>query len=629
MRSLVALFCRFERLCFGPTRQTFFFATTYPRIATHGWIAHYSYRAMIKRILLFVIMSLSASSAQSQPIYDIIIYGGTSAGIAAGIQAERDGRSVIVLEPTKHIGGLTTGGLGQTDIGNKQVIGGISREFYRNIRAYYQDPANWKWQEPENYKDNGQTRTDPNEDAKWTFEPSAAQQVMAEMIAEAQLNVKTDQRLRRDGSGVIKDGTRIRGIVMEDGTIYHGSIFIDATYEGDLLAEAGVGFCVGRESNSAYGETLNGAQPADYAPTLRGQYFATSEDLASIKSQSSPFLKKGLISVNAHNHQLMPGLDPYIVPGDPSSGLLPGIDPEPMAVPGTGDHRVQAYNYRVTLSNHPDNRIPIEKPANYDPLNYELLLRHLAAHDEEEWPNVWINSPMPNRKTDTNNGGGFSTNLIGQNWHWSEASYEEREAYAVRLREHILGLLWTLQNHPDIRQDFRDWVGEWGLPKDEYTANGHFSPQVYVREGRRMIGELIITQHHCEGLQVEPDIVGMAAYGMDSHHVRRYVSDEGFVRNEGNVQGHVTAPYGISYRALLPKKKQVDNLIVPVAVSTTHIAFGSIRMEPVFMILGQSAASAANLALEEQTSPHDITFAKLYQRLLDNGQVLSAHQSGQ
>ena len=229
---------------------------------------------------------------------------------------------------------------------------------------------------------------------------------------------------------------------------------------------------------------------------------------------------------------------------------------------------------------------------------------------------------MPNRKTDTNNGGGFSTNLIGQNWHWPEASYTEREAYAERLRNHILGFFWTLQNHPAIREDFREWIGVWGLPKDEYIENGHFSPQVYVREGRRMMGELVITQHHCEGLRTETDVVGMAAYGMDSHHVRRYITAEGHVRNEGNVQGHVTEPYGISYRALLPKRGQAENLIVPVAVSSTHIAFGSIRMEPVFMLLGQSAATAAGLALDTKSLLHEIPYPALRERLLRDGQAL-------
>lgn len=574
---------------------------------------------------------LSAISLPPAPAeaYDIVIYGGTSAGVTAGIQAERDGRSVVVLEPTGHIGGLTTGGLGQTDIGNKQVIGGISREFYQNIRAHYRDPANWKWQKPETYEDNGQTRTDPDEEAKWTFEPSAAQTVMAAMIAEAGLEIRTNTRLRRDGTGVVRDGATIREIIMEDGSRYQGKIFIDATYEGDLLAEAGVDYHVGRESNSDYGETLNGAQPADWWPTLRGQYLSTPEDLAGMDSPRSPFFKNGLISMNAHSHNLKPGIDPYVIPADPSSGLLPGIDPEPMAAPGTGDHRVQAYNYRVTLTDHPENRIPIEKPEDYDPHHYELLLRHLAKHGPDDWPTVFVNSPMPNRKTDTNNGGGFSTNLVGQNWHWAEASYAERAAYAKRLRSHILGFFWTLQNHPGIRRDFREWIGVWGLPKDEYVANGHFSPQVYVRVGRRMIGELVVTQYHCEGLHIEPDVAGMAAYGMDSHHVRRYVTEAGYVRNEGNVQGHVTEPYGISYRALLPKRGQADNLIVPVAVSSTHIAFGSIRMEPVFMLLGQSAATAADLALDHQTGLHDVPYLALRERLLADGQILEAHPGKQ
>jgi hypothetical protein len=579
-------------------------------------------RLAVLFLFISTVLPAAQASRSEAKIYDMVVYGGTSAGVAAGIQAKREGRSVIVLEPTAHIGGLTTGGLGQTDIGNKHVIGGISREFYQRIRAHYRDPANWRWQEPDHYQDAGQTRTDPNEDAKWTFEPSAAQAVLAAMIADADLTVLSERRLRRDGTGVVKTGANLREIILEDGTRYRARVFIDATYEGDLLAEAGVSFHVGRESNSDYHETLNGAQPAEWAPTLRGASVVTPADLASMDGPLHPLFRAGLVSMNAFSHQLKPGISAYVVPGDPSSGHLPGIDPEPMAEPGTADHRVQAYNFRFTLTNHPENRRTIEKPADYDPRNYELLLRHLAAHAPDEWPRFWINSPMPNRKTDTNAGGGFSSNLVGQNWHWPTASYDERDAYAARLRRHILGFLWTLQTHPSIRPDIRDHVREWGLPKDEYIEHGNFTPQVYVRVGRRMIGELVVTQHHCERLRLESDIVGMAAYGMDSHGVRRYITAEGHVRNEGNVQGHVTAPYGVSYRALLPKRAQATNLIVPVAVSSTHIAFGSIRMEPVFMILGQSAATAAGLALENGTALHDVPYAALRVRLLTDGQRL-------
>jgi hypothetical protein len=572
---------------------------------------------------IWTLAAIAEATPPAAERYDLVVYGGTASGVVAGIQAAREGRHVIVLEPTQHIGGLTTGGLGQTDIGNKQVIGGISREFYQRIRAHYRDPGQWRWQEPEAYADDGQTRTTPHEDAKWTFEPLAAQAVLAAMIADAGLEVRTNQRLLRDGTGVSKVGSTIRELIMEDGQRYSGRMFIDATYEGDLLAEAGVSYHVGRESNADFGENLNGAQPAEWAPTLRGAAVVSPTDLAAMDGPQHPLFQTGLVAMNAFAHQLKLGISPYRVAGDSTSGLLPGIDPEPMAAPGTGDHRVQAYNFRITLTDHPDNRRLIERPANYDPLNYELLLRHLALHNADEWPRVWINSPMPNRKTDTNTGGGFSTNLVGQNWHWATASYAEREAYAGRLRDHILGLLWTLQNHPSIRQDFRDWIGVWGLPKDEYITHGHFSPQVYVRVGRRMRGVLVITQHHCERLKLEHDSVGMAAYGMDSHGVRRYVTDEGYVRNEGNVQGHVTRPYGISYRALLPKREQSSNLVVPVAVSATHIAFGSIRMEPVFMILGQSAATAAGIALELGCDPHDVPYAALRTRLLADGQVLN------
>ena len=554
--------------------------------------------------------------------FDIVVYGGTSAGVIAGLQALKDGRSVVVLAPTAHIGGLTTGGLGQTDIGNKQVVGGLSREFYRRIRAHYRDPANWKWQSRENYSDNGQTRTHAHEDAMWTFEPSAAQAVLNAMIEESGLPIRTGARLRRDGTGVVKNGSRITRIYLDDGRDCEARVFIDATYEGDLLAEAGVSFSVGRESNDAFGETLNGAQPQAWRRTLRGMEKLGADEAGSCDSYRHPYFQNGLVSMNAHWHQLKRGISPWRIAGDPASGVLPGIDTGPMAANGTGDLRVQAYNYRITLTDHPENRIPIGKPAGYDPADYELFVRHILAHGPDEWPTIWINSPMPNRKTDTNNGGGFSTNLIGQNWHWPEASYAEREACAARLKNHVLGLLWTAANHPEIRQDFRDWVGAWGLPRDEYADSGHFSPEVYVREGRRMTGSLVLTQRHCERLVVESDSVGMAAYGMDSHHVRRYITEAGDVQNEGNVQGHVTAPYPISYRALLPRPEEAGNLIVPVAVSATHIAFGSIRMEPVFMVLGQSAAAAASLSLKLDTPLHALPYGELRATLLALGQVL-------
>lgn len=526
---------------------------------------------------------------------DIVIYGGTAAGVAAGIQAKRMGREVIVIEPSAHVGGLTTGGLGQTDIGNKHVIGGIAREFYRGIRSYYSRADAWKWQTREEYRDGGQTRTDPNEDTMWTFEPSAAKAVLKRMIDEAGLEVIASERLDRE-KGVEKDGARIVAIRFESGLEVRGKLFVDATYEGDLLATAGVRYRVGRESNAEFGETLNGVQADRWARTL----------------------SYGL-SLNAANHQLADGVDPYRTPGDPGSGLLPGIREGGPGIEGSGDAGVQAYCFRACLTDHPENRIPFPKPEDYDEVNFELLLRHLAANPSAD---IWINSSMPDRKTDTNNGGGFSGDFIGGNHAYPEASYAEREAIAAAHRSYQLGLYWTLANHPRVPAAVRERVAAWGLPKDEYVETGNWTPQLYVREARRMVGQEVMTQHHAEGKRVAADSLGMAAYGMDSHHVQRYVDANGFARNEGNVQANVERPYPVGRGSLLPAENEAENLIVPVCLSATHVAYGSIRMEPVFMVLAQSAATLAVHAMEENCAPAAVDYGRLAERLRADGQVL-------
>lgn len=570
----------------------------------------------IKNLLAFLLTIIFSSAiqldAQSQTKeYDIVIYGGTSAGIAAAIQSSRMGKSVVMIEPSSRMGGLTTGGLGQTDIGNKQVIGGISREFYEGIKKYYDEPANWKWQTRQEYRDGGQTRTAEGEDAMWTFEPSAALKVYETMMKPENITVVYNQRLNRK-NGVKKQGQNIVEIEMESGEKYRGKMFIDATYEGDLIAATGVTYSVGRESNKEFGETLNGVQANRIGMTLRRT-----------------------VSLNAHNHNFIDGVDPYIVKGDPSSGLLPFIvEGGRPGIDGSGDKGVQAYCFRMTLTDHPENRIPFKKPENYNELEYELLFRNYEAAKgpiEEMYsygdPLVpWINSAMPNRKTDTNNQKGFSTDFIGQNYDYPEATYEEREKIIERHRTYQQGLMWTLAYHPRIPQKVRDKVSKWGTCKDEYEREDGWQQQLYVREARRMKSDYVMTQHNCEGFDVAEDPVGMAAYGMDSHHVQRYVDANGYVQNEGNVEAHGFPPYPISYRSIIPKKEESSNLLVPVCVSSTHIAFGSIRMEPVFMILGQSAATAAVLAIENGTDIHSLDYNELKSRLLKDKQIL-AHET--
>lgn len=561
----------------------------------------------MKKYIIFLLVTIfsglfSAVSAK-QHEYDIVIYGGTSAGVAAAIQSSRMGKTVLLIEPTSRPGGLTTGGLGATDIGNKQVIGGISREFYQNIKAYYDDPQNWKWQKPEEYREG---RNAGKEDAMWTFEPSAALNVFKTMMAAEKIEVVYQQRLNRN-NGVKKERTRIVEIEMESGISYQGKMYIDATYEGDLMAAAGVSYTVGRESNKQYGETLNGVQANKYSVTLRGT-----------------------ISRNSINHNFIDGVDPYTVKGDPSSRLLPFIAEGGPGIDGHGDNGIQAYCFRMTLTDIPENRIPFSKPEGYNEPEYELLFRNYEAADgpiEKMYsygdPLVpWINTLMPNRKTDTNNQKGFSTDFIGQNYDYPEASYEEREKIIERHRKYQQGLMWTLAYHPRIPEKVRNVVSKWGTCKDEYEREDGWQQQLYVREARRMISDYVMTQRNCEGFEVVADPVGMGAYGMDSHPVQRYVDANGFVQNEGNVEAHGFPPYPVSYRSIVPKREECTNLLVPVCVSATHIAYGSIRMEPVFMVLGQSAATAAALAIDAGSELQNVIYEKLKSQLLKDKQVL-------
>jgi hypothetical protein len=533
--------------------------------------------------LLFPLLLPATSTLRAdEPLYDLVIYGGTSGGVAAGVQARRMGKTAVLIEPGRHLGGLTTGGLGATDIGNKGAIGGISREFYQRIKRHYAEPAVWKYEQPGDYR-SGRGSETGQDDAMWTFEPHVAEKLMDEFCAEAGLVVVRGERLDLK-SGVEKKDGRIVSIRMESGQVFRGRMFIDATYEGDLLAKAGVSYTVGREANSQYGETLSGVQVA-----------------------------------NATKHQFVKPVDPYVKPGDPASGLLPRVEPGPPAADGSADKRAQAYNYRLCATDQPANRRPWPKPANYDERQYEILLRNFEAGDLRV---PWNPVLMPNRKTDANNNFAFSTDNIGMNYAYPDGDYATREKI---IREHIdyqQGLLWTLANHPRVPEKIRQHFETWGLAKDEFQDTDNWPHQLYVREARRMVGAYVMTQHNCQGRAVAEDPVGLAAYTMDSHNVQRYVDAQGHVRNEGDVQVGGFAPYGISYRSLVPKAAECQNLFVPVCLSATHISYGSIRMEPVFMVLGQSSATAAALAIDAGTSVQDVDYARLRERLLADKQVL-------
>ena len=490
-------------------------------------------------LLTLAIPTLGLGKAEKEISVDLCIYGGTSAGVIAAYTASKAGKSVILIEPGRLLGGMSSGGLGMTDIGNKYVVRGLALDFYRKIGRRY------------------------GAFEQWVFEPKVAEAIFRQYMENCDAEVVFGQLLldaEKRGTTIEEIRLQSVGNLGEPSLTVKAKVYMDCTYEGDLFAAAGVSYHVGREDNSVYGETLNGVQ-----------------------------LMKG--------HQFPDSVDPYLERGNPSSGLVWGVRDGKLLPDGTGDKKVQAYNYRITLTNVPENRIPITRPDNYDPARYELLRRQKEIQPWKGLNDVFIWSLMPNGKTDINNRNGFSTDMIGMNWDYPEADHSRRQEIIKAHEDYTKGLLYFVGNDPSIPQFIREEMQQWGYPKDEYVDNHHWSPQLYIREARRMVGELVMTQHHCQGREVVDDEVGYAAYTMDSHNCDRMVVN-GMVKNEGNVEVGGFPPFPISYRAIVPKREEVTNLLVPVCLSASHIAFGSIRMEPVFMVLGQSAAVAACLAID-------------------------------
>ncbi|WP_093828131.1 FAD-dependent oxidoreductase [Spirosoma endophyticum] len=519
---------------------------------------------------------------------DVIIYGGTCAAVTAAVQVKKMGKTVIVVSPDKHLGGLSSGGLGFTDTGNKEVIGGLSREFYQRLYQHYQQDSAWKWQKKEEYGNKGQgtPAIDGNSRTMWIFEPHAAEKVFEDLVSENEITVYRNEWLDRSKKGVTQKAGVITSFRTLSGQIYEGKMFIDVTYEGDLMAAAGVKYHVGREANSVYGETSNGVQP----------------------------------NVFQHGHYFKTNVSPYKIPGDPKSGLLPEIATSGPGEKGAGDSKIQAYCFRMCFSNNPDNRVPFPKPANYDPARYELLGRVFDSGWRETFQKF---DPIPNRKTDTNNHGPFSSDYIGKNYDYPDATYERRKEI---IRDHQLyqqGLLYFMANDSRVPDDVRKDMSQWGLAKDEFTDNANWPHQIYVREARRMLGVFVMKEADALGQTNVPDPIGMGSYALDSHNAQRYVRPDGFVQNEGDIGVHPKQPYSIAYGSILPKESECKNLLVPVCVSSSHIAYGSIRMEPVFMILGQSAATAAVLSIDNNVPPQRLPYAKLRDVLLKDRQRLT------
>ena len=538
------------------------------------------------RFTLCLSLLLSVSTVRAAD-HDIVIYGGTASAIVAAVQAKKMGKSVIVVSPDKHLGGLSSGGLGFTDTGNKATIGGLARDFYHRVWLHYDQESSWVQQKKSEYGNKGQgtPAMDGENRTMWIFEPHVAEQIFEDYVKENALEVVRDEWLDR-AKGVEKAGDRIVSITTLSGKTYAGKMFIDATYEGDLMAAAKVDFHVGREAQEVYNEKWNGVQ---VGVLHHGHHFGTMN------------------------------ISPYVIPGDPKSGVLPEISTESPGEYGKGDNKVQAYCFRMCLTDDDSNRIPFAKPDGYDPKRYELLLRVFDKGWRETFHKF---DPIPNHKTDTNNHGPFSTDHIGANWDYPNASYERRKEIIADHERYQKGWLYFIANDPRVPEDVRSKMATWGLPKDEFKDNGGWSHQLYIREARRMIGSYVMTENELLKKRPTPDSVGMGSYGIDSHNIQRYITPEGYVQNEGDIGTSTKGPYEIAYGSLVPKKGQGSNLLVSVACSASHIAYGSIRMEPVFMILGQSAATAAAMALDEKVPVQDVPYSELRQRLLDDGQVL-------
>ena len=518
---------------------------------------------------------------------DVVVYGGTSAAVTTAVQVARMGKSVVLVSPAKHLGGLSSSGLGWTDTGNKSVIGGLSREFYQRVYTYYTKSETWKWEAKENYGNVGQgtPAVDGENKTMWIFEPHIAESVYEDFIKEAGIRVYRDEWLDRE-NGVEMEAGKIVSMTTLSGQKYKAKVFVDATYEGDLMAVSVINYHVGREATSVYNENWNGVQ----------------------------------VGVLHHKHHFGDRkLSPYKIANDSTNGILPRISSEHPGIKDEGDTKLQAYCFRTCLTKNDANKVPFPKPEDYDANEYELLIRIFDSGWRETFYKF---DAIPNLKTDVNNHGPFSFDNIGMNYDYPEASYKRRKEIIKEHERYQKGLLYFIANDPRVPEDVQEEMNLWGLAKDEFEDNGNWPHQIYVREARRMIGTFVMTENEILGRNPIYNSIGMGSYTMDSHNVQRYITPEGFVQNEGDIAAHPKDPYKIDLGSILPKKEECSNLVVPVAVSSSHIAFGSIRMEPVFMLLGQSAGTVASMAIDSNSDVQDLPYSKIREQLLKDGQIL-------
>jgi hypothetical protein len=521
------------------------------------------------RLLVFlagILFTTVLRAADPAPSPDLLVYGGTASGVMTAYSAAREGLRVVLLEPGVHLGGMVTGGLSATDLGHYTIIGGYAREFYMKAAAHY-------------------GVLDLNRGANWLSEPHVDEEIFRAMLKDAGVEVHFHERVREQ-AGVELVGSQLVSVTTSDGTQWPAKVFADCSYEGDLMAQAKVSYTWGREAASEYGE-----------------------DLAGVRD-------------NTPKHQFLWPLSAY----DQHHRLLPEIDPGPLASPGSGDKKVQAYNFRLILTNDPANRLPFPRPPGYKRARFALLERYLSEFNQHmgRAPGFRdITNPVmiPNHKADFNNNGPVSTDYIGHSWKYPEAGYSMK---AALWQDHLLytkSFFYFLSHDAKVPASLRAEVNQWGLPKDEFADTDHWPNQLYIREGRRMVGEYVMRQSDLQTERTKPDSIGMGSYNSDSHNIQRVAMPDGTVKNEGDVQVPVE-PYEIAYRSITPKRSEAQNLLVPVCLSASHAAYSSVRMEPQYMIIGQAAGVAAALAVRNHTSIQEVAMPDLQQKLQDHGAIL-------
>jgi FAD dependent oxidoreductase len=505
---------------------------------------------------------LEEMSARPPKHFDLVVYGGTAGGVITALAAAREGLRVALLEPGNHLGGMVTGGLSATDHGEKKVVGGYAREFYERLGHYY------------------------GREIEWYPEPHIAEEVFQEMLQEVETVTVFRQHRLKDKDAVNKQDNSILQIRLENDIVFSATMFVDASYEGDLMARAGVSYTLGRESMSQYGESLAGVRPKD-----PGHQFD--------------------FPISAH---------------DEDGQLLPEIQEGARGELGTGDQKIQAYNFRMILTDVPNHRVPFPKPPAYNPKRYALLERFLGEFVKQmgrppRRDEILLPRNIANRKWDFNNRGPFSTDFIGRNWDYPGASAKRRREIWQAHIHYTKGLFYFLTHDPQVPRLLQQELKEFGLAKDEFVENENWPYQLYVREARRMIGDFVMTQEDIQTDLTKPDAIGMGSYNSDSHNVQRYVTEAGHVQNEGNMEVPVS-PYQIPYRILLPKQSQVTNLLVTVCFSASHVTYSTLRMEPVYMIIGQAAGTAAKIAIDEKVAVQEIDSAALKTRLQQQRAVI-------